>query len=314
MAKQLVLSNKAAIAAGALYTYLRPRIAMDHKTIDVKACLLPMRGGRTFKDAKGEIANAVRAVAKGRLAMDADIDDVANLLDAIESVVDEPAASIPEGLGEENGELEIKDVDDDGDPEIVRDDSMPELLAKVREFIKDKVDEETLAQFDQLVGGGVEPAPAPEPEDIDTDLDDDDDQYGRDKRMGKDNLKPAMDERIKSAIDKERRNQRAIFAAVNHVRSVTGELAAMKEMAFDSAEDVFAAGCKHLGVKLDDIHPTAYKAVFDAKAEARAAQQVRRPAAANSGGRLHMATDALPEGVKPLSERLPGLNRVKIMG
>lgn len=298
---QKVLSSKAAIAAGALYTYLRPRIAMDHKTIDVKSCLLPMRGGRTFKEAKGEIANAVRSVAKGRLAMDADIDDVANLLDAIESVVDEPAASIPEGLGEENGELEMPDVVVKREDDEARDDDQPELMAKIREFIKAHVDDDTLAQFDQLIGGGLEPAPAPEPEEID---DEDDD-------MTRDN-KPAMDEKITAAISKERQNQRKIFAAVNHIRPVTGELAAMKDMAFDSAEDVYAAGCKHLGVKLDDIHPSAYRALFDARAEANAAKQSRRPSAVN-GGRM-AADSAAADVVKPLSERNPNIRRVQLMG
>lgn len=304
---KIALAPKGAIAAGALFTYLRPRLAQDAQ-IDLKACLAPMRGGKSFGDVKPKIANAVRSVVKGKLAQDADIDDVAALLDAIEQVVDEPAASVPEGLGEENGEIEIADVDDDGDPEVVRDDDQPELLAKIREFIKDRVDDETLAQFDQLVGGGVAPVEAPEPEEVIEEPDEDDDM-NRDGKMAGDNdpkIKPAMD----AAIRRERENQRAIFRAVNHVKQTTGELANMREMAYDSAEEVFADGLKYLGVKADGIHPSAFAAVFDAHAAARQTRHQQRP---GRSGSPRIAADGLPDGVKKFGERFPNAARIQRM-
>lgn len=294
------ISRRAAVAKGALFTYLGPRMAQDAK-VDLAPVLAKIQVGKPFAVSKSDVAVALRAATKDKLAQDADIDDVAALLDAIETVVDEVPASVPE-------EPEDLDPDLDGDPDVVHDDEPPEMMAKVREFIKDHVDEATLAQFDQLIGGGLEPAPAPEPEDLDEDpdLDPDNDDMGRDNRMGQDRkprfvTRGAMDEAIQQARTEERTIQRAIGAARDHVRPTVGELT----IAFDSADDVYRAALRNMKVAHDGVHPSALRSVFEAHSAVRAAP--RRPAG--------MAEDAsLPAGVKPLSERIPSMRRIEVMG
>lgn len=288
---KIALSPNAAIAAGSIYTYLRPRLAQDAK-IDMKGILAPMRG-RSFKSVKTEIANACRSVTMGKLAQDADIDDVAELLDAIENVVDTPAVAVPEGMGEENGEHVIRDEEDD-DPDSKVEGGAVELVAKVREFLKDRVSDEVLQQFDQLVGSGQEPE----------ELDDD---KGEDNRMGRDEDKDekpvtqkAMDAAIAAAAKSADDRHRGIREAERAVRPYVGEL----QMAFDSADQVFQAALKHLGVKdVEKIHPSAYSALLAAQP---------KPGTRNAPKKLGM-DNALPASVKPLTERIPGLSNIARM-
>jgi len=68
--------------------------------------------------------------------------------------------------------------------------------------------------------------------------------------------KTAMD----AALAKQRLETRAIAAAERDVLPVVGEL----NIAFDSASDVYKSALSILGVKTDGIHPSAYKAIYDA--------------------------------------------------
>jgi len=304
MMKTTALSPRAAIAAGAIFTYVRPRLAQDAK-IDLKSVLLPMRGGKSFHDSKDAIANAVRSVTKDKLAQDADIDDIAHLLDAIENVVDAPAASVPTGLGEENGEMDIpnkEDIPQPADPRLeteAKDDETPELMAKIREFIAAHVDEDTLAQFDQLVGSGHAEEDVPEVDDVINNPDnEDDDAMSRDNKPM---TKGAMDAAIKAAVavseQRARATRAAIRAAEAAVRPIVGELA----IAYDSADEVYKAALVAMKVPdVDKIHPSAYPTVLGF------AQQANKP---RSGAR-QIAQDALPGGIKPLSERIPSIAKI----
>src|ERR1019366_343074 len=76
------ISRKGAMAHGALLAYLAPKLAQDAK-ID----LSPLVMGKFNKSA---IAIGLQAATAGKLAMDADINDVKQLLDAIDGIaVDE---------------------------------------------------------------------------------------------------------------------------------------------------------------------------------------------------------------------------------
>jgi hypothetical protein len=293
-------------------TYFTPRLAADAQ-IDDTPLLLALRKGVSLKDSRDAIVNAAQAVVKDKLAKDADIDDIANLLDAIEDVVDEPIASIPDEVTEsdlENGELEVRDVDNDGEEEIVRDGENDTLIAKIREFIKDRVDESTLAEFDTLVAGEHEPE-----EVIEELKDDEEDDMTKDsKRMARDNgFKPvakttkpipamdaaAIERLVEARVTQERANMRAVQAALTDVRPVVGEIV----IACDSADDVYGHALGMLGRDVTNVPPAAYKPMFDI------ARDAKKSAAAAS--RRTIAVDSAADGVPSVAELFPSVARIK---
>lgn len=299
--KRVVLSParaaSAGIVAGSLFAYVGPRLAQDGK-VDFKKVLAPMRKGKSFRDVKPQIIAALRAEVAGKLAQDADIEDVAALMDAVEAITCEPSAAVPTGLDPMEGDpdVEITDVDDDGEAEIVRDDEPPELMAKVREFIKDHVDDDVLAQFDQLVGGEHEPEEIPEEP---LEEEEDDDMMGRDRRRhGMDNYvtKPAMDAAIALTEKRVRENERAISAAREHVAPWVGRIA----LACDSADEVYRAALGSLGVKYEQDWPSsALRAMLD---------RHPKPGSGRDDGLI--AVDAKPSSAS-FAERFPGAARVR---
>jgi hypothetical protein len=103
------------------------------------------------------------------------------------------------------------------------------------------------------------------------------DKHAKDKRMGKDTPPPfkgmpkpggkmvtqdAMNAAIKSATDAIKKNARAVREAERTVKPWTGDLA----MAFDTAEDVYRAALKMVGVEgADKLHPDALLPVLKAQ-------------------------------------------------
>jgi len=299
MAK-VALSPKASVAAGALFAYLGPRLAQDAK-IDLKQVLAPMKGGKSFSESKAAIAAAVRAVVKGKLAQDADIDDVANLLDAVEAVVGAPEEAVPEGLGEANGEMPLPEMPGE---EAKDDDPMALLSAKIRDLIAGHVGEDVLAQFDQLVASGAKPA-APEAPEVPaapaaSTQEKEDDEMSKD-RKGMDRAgyvtKTAMDEAIRKAQADAAANHRAIRDAERVVRPYVGELA----IACDSADDVYRHALKMLGVKVDGIHPSAFRTILEMQPKAGQRQQQHQRIAADSAA------------AKSFTERHPAAQRIARM-
>src|SRR5262245_3165604 len=75
------ISPAALVTQAALFTYLQPRLAQDAK-IDYN----PFVAGITSKNYRSQrpvIANRVKTAAKGKLAQDASLEDLNNLLDAL---------------------------------------------------------------------------------------------------------------------------------------------------------------------------------------------------------------------------------------
>jgi hypothetical protein len=305
------LSPRAAALQASVYTYLRPRIAMDAK-IDLTPVIFAIRKGKSLGDQRDAITTAVRAVVKDKLAKDANIDDVAHLLDAIEDVVDGGPVDMPDEMADEP-DLEMRDVDHDGDKELVRDEEGDPMIAKIREFIKDHVDEQTLAQFDQLVTHEEEPEELSDQPDMEEEnMNRDSRRIGRDTGMSAPPFKPkaghAMDaaavdrlvaRRVEEATTRERANARDVQAALRDIRPVVGELA----IACDSAEAVYAAALGVLGHPIKDVPPAALKAMFDIARQARTSRgNVTSPRIAN---------DALPTGTPSFAERFPHAARIR---
>lgn len=87
MPSATVLSRKAALAKGALIVHLRPKMAADAQ-IDLTPILKDVTQAN-FKDKKSGILDGLNTALKGKLAKDANLNDVTGLLDALEEC-DEP--------------------------------------------------------------------------------------------------------------------------------------------------------------------------------------------------------------------------------
>lgn len=238
---KLRMTPRGLVTAGAIGAYLRPRLAADSR-IPVGRLVRDLTR-QNFKARMPSVAAAIRAAAKGRLAADADLEDLDEFLDAIQGEkLEEDAA--PEDVLTNTG------ATGEGS-----DDEPPEMLAKIREFLKDHLDDEALAQFDEMVGEESHVV-AKEPEEVDEDPD---------KKMvgdepadfpGKPKLvtKEAMDAAISKAVATATARHAAVATAQNAVRPWVGsELT----IACDSADAVYRRALDSLGVSHEGIGETA---------------------------------------------------------
>lgn len=298
------MSSKALFAQGAILAFLRPKLAMD-ASIDLTPALAKV----TNANFKAQIPSIVKAVGKattGKLAMDADIEDLAELLDAFsdQKVGGETEAvdgDIGEGQLPAKGEMgegdPAKSSGPAGDPEALDDEDGADPMAAVEAFLKEKLGDEGFAEFETLMAA-VNPDGEDVPEEAEVTEEDPvntetTDPVDPDKE--KDMIdKPAMDAAINSAVKRATANavtiQREIRDAERAVRPYVGDL----NMAFDSAEGVYRATLKALGVKVDGVHASALPAMLS-----MVPKKDERPARKSS-----LAMDAAP--LADFHSRFPG--------
>jgi 8-oxo-dGTP pyrophosphatase MutT (NUDIX family) len=122
------LSAAAAFAKGSILNYLRPRLAQDAK-IDLNPILEGVTG-RNFRARKPILEHAIRTVTRGKLAQDADIDDLKELLEQLEEhgedMTTEPNSGAPM-MGENGGHEEILDY--------LRDKLHPDHMSEVEDMM-----------------------------------------------------------------------------------------------------------------------------------------------------------------------------------
>jgi len=283
-----ILSRKGALAFGALAGYLKPKMAQDAK-IDFAPALVGLTQAN-FKTKKPSIIAALNESAKGKLAKDASLDDLTNLLDAIESAeVVEGADTDPEsGMPVNLTKLDDKTMD--ADP-----------IAKIKAFLKGKISDEDLAQIDGMVDA---PKAADESEEDKKKREDEEaSKRAKDELEAKEKdknmvTKPAMDAAIaaatKAAHDAAVQTQREIRDAERAVRPYVGELA----MAHDSAEAVYRTALGALGVKVDGVHTSALPVILGLQ-----------PVPGAKPARVPVAQDSADE--KEYAERFPNARRLK---
>jgi 8-oxo-dGTP pyrophosphatase MutT (NUDIX family) len=238
MAKTL-LSRKAALAQGALFVFLQPKLAQDSK-LDLGKILEGVTS-KNYAEKKKMIGDQIRQGAK--LAADASLDDLTCMLDSLEKVeaVDEMAANSGVPLKEDDEPAEDEDV-----------------MAKIREILADKLSDEDYAKLAAALGGkpdatDAEPVtkPATKPDD-------------KEDTVSKKEMETAMDSAVKKATDLATKRQRDIFEALEFVTPYVGKLS----LAFDSAEDVYRTAIKTINVDLGDdaatLPASALRAVLGA--------------------------------------------------
>jgi hypothetical protein len=244
MARKPMMTRKAVLLQGALMANLAPKLAQD-----AKLNLTPILKGVTHKnfDAKrGGIVSAIKLATDGKLAKDADIGDLADLLDTFSDV--EPA-------------------EDDMDPNAavpVTKPSDEDKSARMKEFLADKLSEDDMAAFDAMMGEEGDPE---DKDDEDAPAMDDDEDKEDDKAMDEDEDekekkdmvdKTAMDSAIKAAVAKVRRDAREVEVAREAVRPYVGKLS----IACDTGAEVYKAALASMKVDITDVHPSAYGAIL----------------------------------------------------
>lgn len=232
MKNKIVLSRKASVAHGAIIAYLMPKLAQDAK-VDLTPALKGITSAN-FEAKQSSIVDGIKKATAGKLAQDADIDDVVGLIDALKTV---------EAAEEEPVEkIAVQDNDGQGG---------------VREFLAGKLSAEDMKAYDDMMAAGQQEAMDEDDEDKDKDGKKPD--FAKDEEDKKDVItKPAMDAAINAAVKRVQENARAVRTAEDDVRPYIGNLA----IACDSAEDVYRTALTSLNVDVAGVHPSAFKAIL----------------------------------------------------
>ncbi|MBD9417651.1 DUF2213 domain-containing protein [Achromobacter sp. ACM04] len=222
--------SKTAIAvAGALGAYIRPKLAQDSALGDLTAFLK----GVSRKNLKSEQPRIVRAMQnhfKGKLAQDADLEDLKEVIE----VFTDPGMS-PIGEDEEEDLTEPKAVAQDD-----------ELMGKIREMLGEKLGPEEAARVmaalgEPAAGAADEPPPtpgtAPAP-------------------VTKQAMDAALAKATKAGEEGAISRMTAIRTAEQECRPILGEIVAQ-----DSAEAVYKMALDAKGIDLTDTPPAAYRAM-----------------------------------------------------
>lgn len=252
-----LLSRKAVQVRSSLMTYLAPKLALDAQWPNLRQLV----DGITNKNFAAKRADLLAGVTKavdgklklgtdGKVAKDAELDHLPELLEALEREEEEEA-----------GDSEL----DGGKEERLG--MLPGLDAG-REFLQGKLSAEDLKTYDEMCTGmkahDETPEEKAEREEEEKKAKDKKarDEAG-DKEREEEDRKSAMDAAIKGAIGAERDRQAAIREAEKAFRPHLGELS----IAFDSAESIYQHGLKAMGVttKLDGLPLNALKAILESQ-------------------------------------------------
>jgi len=250
------LSQKAALAQGAVFAFLRPMLAQDAK-IDLKPIFADITA-KNFSARKGKLAHDIKKAVGGKLAQDASIDGLAKLLDSVgeEKAVDEdaPIATAPK-------------IGDEGMEDVPVIDAGPG--AKIKEFLAGKLSDEDMAKLDellQMIGNAGAEHEAAESAGADEEGPEGEETPEEKETEKKDMVtKGAMDAAVKAAtraasVDAEKNvmaRLQGIREAERAVRPLLGDVS----LGLDSASAIYAAALKAEGVKVDGVDPSAYPAL-----------------------------------------------------
>jgi len=254
-AQSRVLSRKAAVAKGAIMITLAPKLAQDAKKIDLDSVLQGVTQ-KNFKDKKASILEGLTAACKGKLAQDADISDVVQLLDNLDDVEE------MEGADEaEPGLMHKPEGEDEDDKE------KPEP----RKWLEGKLSAEDMATYDSMCA----PKEA---------HDEDEDEAEKKEEMEKKKMSGDVDAGALKAGGQEPMNKAAMDAAIatatkraaeDATKAVLSQQKAVREaerfvqpyigqvnVTMDSAEAIYKLALDSLKVDLTDVPASAFKAVL----------------------------------------------------
>lgn len=329
------LSPVATVAKGALMVYLGPRMAAD-AAIDLHSTLKGVKG-KNFRAEAKRVAVDVKKALKGKLAQDADVDDISDILEEIAEALESEGAVPTEGEEDDFVENDAEtfsgmtgEGSDNGD--------VPSVIMKIKEFLDGKISPEDQQELDRLIGEaspGGEETPGEDEETDEARMEREarekeeeerrnaggDTRRARDRRGARDNTggaadepppfkgrpnpggtmdKKAMDAAIGSAVARATQNQKDIAAAERFVRPWVGDFA------MDSAENpeaVYGQALKMLNVDIKDVHPSAFQAILKVTPKPGSRHQ-------GNGGRFAMDSGGGGEKAKSFRESFPSAARI----
>ena len=296
---------------------LVPLLAMDAKLPN----LMPAFKELTPKNFAAKKPSVIEYITKhGKLAKDASLEGVVELLDMLEAGAGKPgldAMVSPEQEGEMEsigkGEAKL------GMPEAVK------PAAKDDEPLRNFLTEKGMAAEDIESACGMMPRGAATDSEMDDDAEDEDvteteeekaermkkeakdkkaadkraaDKAAKDKEMSGMIDKKAMDQAITSAVSTARKQEQGIRTAIAEVTPIFGELS--PTLAFDSADDVYRHVAVAMGIEdADIIHASALPTLI----------KLQRKPGAHPTERLELAMDsAQSDGI---ASRFPDLARIQ---
>ncbi|GBU18035.1 MULTISPECIES: DUF2213 domain-containing protein [Methylobacterium] len=240
MAKS-ALTRAGATTQGALAIYLRPKLAEDAK-IDLTGVVAGLTA-QNFKARQGKLLHDLKKVTTGKLAQDASLEDVGEVVEALAAILPEEVPEVVEELG---------GTDEPDEPEGARDATEEEVMA----FLSGKLSEEDMAKIKAMLAGETPPPPA-----MDTS-----------KFVTRQAMDSAIRVAAKEATEAANRAQQQIRDAERAVRPYVGDLA----MAHDSADAVYRTALTSLGVDVADVHPSAFPTILSM--QPKVGDAPRRPA------------------------------------
>ena len=259
------------LAETALRAYLGPKLAADAK-INLRPVVKAM-SDKTWAAGKLRLKSALDRAVKGKLAQDADIEDVIQLLDSLDDVAEEVAAAVDPGA---SAATVPAAADDDAD-----------MMDRLKEVLKAKgMSDENIAAVLAAMKPEVDtPAPA-----------------ATDRHAAPVVTKAAMDSAItvatriaaKNAEDATIARLNAVRTAERDVQPFIGEIA----IAQDSAPAVYKLALDHLKVDLAGVPAEAYGALLKA---------LPKPGAAKAAA-PRIAADAAASSER--SKRFPNASRL----
>lgn len=236
--KSKPLSRHATMAKGALVGLVMPRLAADQK-IDFNAIL----AGVTLANWKAKKADITAAI-KPKLAKDADIADVAKLLDAFDPGTPGMEDAQPPTAPNDGEMLDAVDAD-----------PSEEILAMLRGKVSDEDLAAVAAKLQSLLAPAADEFP---PEPPKTPIDNPAEPLAEKKDQ------PAMDavnKLIADAVGKVKTDAREAAEAREAVRPYVGSVA----VALDSGEAIYRAALGMLNVKHEGVHASALRHVLEAQ-------------------------------------------------
>jgi uncharacterized protein DUF2213 len=303
------LSLKAAMARGALAAYIAPKLAQDAK-IDLRSMLLGTTA-RNWPTRKFTIATDLTKATEGKLAQDADLGDLMQLLDLLDG---EGNGEQDDGLGIDKPGVDDPPTDPASDPDPAADpagdpvdpaadppkdpptDVTDEPVAKVLAFLKDLLRPEDVAIVQHI----LQPAKAadPVPEEVAPDADPTVPPKKDEPPMDPTKKPPAMDAAMVSRIEQQTiARMNAIREAERIVRPLIGEL----DVPQKSADAVYKLALDAAEVDLTGVPTAAYGAM--------AKMLIAQKAATAPASPTVVAMDAA--GNKKFLERFPHANRLR---
>ena len=244
-----VLTRKAEFARGALAAFLAPKLAKDAK-IDLGPVLIGVTA-KNFKHKRWDITTAIRKQTDGKLAKDASIEALGELLDTLDKTEVPEGADIDPNSGLPVAATTEKKKAGDDDPMAkmkaammakgLTEDEAGEICNMLPSAADESEEEKKKREEEERKAAEAEAAKDKEMQDMPT-------KAGMDAA-----IKKAADEATKKAEAATMKRLQDIRAAERGVAPLIGEVT----LGLDSAEAIYAAALKANDVDIDGLDLTA---------------------------------------------------------